>query len=69
MDQSRLLLFYFCSFLITISIIKIEKSVDGVLGIRTWGRRMVGAGEIMELLRPSKETFATRTKRTIWIFS
>ena len=69
MDQSRLLLFYFCSFLITISIIKIEKSVDGVLGIRTWGCRMVGAGEIMELLRPSKETFATWTKRTIWIFS
>ena len=22
---------------------QIEKSLDGVLGIRTWGRRMVGA--------------------------
>ena len=34
---------YFLSFLITISIMQIEKSLDGVLGIRTWGRRMVGA--------------------------
>ena len=32
-------LFYFRPFLITISI-QIEKSVDGVLGIRTRGRRM-----------------------------
>ena len=30
---------------------KIEKSVDGVLGIRTWGRRMVGTDETMELWR------------------
>ena len=34
MGQSRPLFVYFCSFLITISI-QIEKSVDGVLGIRT----------------------------------
>ena len=33
---------YYCSFLITISI-QIEKSIDGVLGIRTRGLRMVGA--------------------------
>ena len=33
---------YFCSFLITISI-QTEKNIDGVLVIRTWGRRMVGA--------------------------
>ena len=33
---------YFRSFLATISIIQIEKSIDGVLGIRTRGRRMVG---------------------------
>ena len=33
---------YFRPFLIKISIIQIEKSVDGVLGIRTRGRRMVG---------------------------
>ena len=49
MDQSRLLLFYFCSFLITISIIKIEKSVDDVHGIWTRGRRMLGADETTEL--------------------
>ena len=42
---------YFRSFLITISI-QIEKSIDGVLGIRTRGRRMVGADETMELWRP-----------------
>ena len=37
MGQSRPLFVYFCSFLIpiTISIIQIGKSVDGVLGIRT----------------------------------
>ena len=39
---------YFCSFLVTISI-QIKKSVDGVLGIRTWGRRMEGADETTEL--------------------
>ena len=46
MGQSRpLFCFYFRYFLDTISIIKIEKSIDGVLGIRTRGRRMVGADE------------------------
>ena len=30
----------------------VEKSVDGVLGIRTRGRRMVGADETTELWRP-----------------
>ena len=45
MGQSRPL---FVIFLVTISI-QIEKSVDGVLGIWTWGRRMVGADEITEL--------------------
>ena len=35
---------YFCPFLnaITTSLKLIEKSIDGVLWIRTWGRRMVG---------------------------
>ena len=42
MGQSQPLFVYFHSFLITISI-QIEKSVDGVLGIQTRGRRMVGA--------------------------
>ena len=50
MGQSRPLFVYFCHFLITISII--EKSIDGVLGIRTRGRRMVGADETTELWRP-----------------
>ena len=54
MGQSRPLFVYFCYFLDTISIIQIEKSIDGVLGIRTWGRRMVGADETTELWRPSK---------------
>ena len=43
MGQSRPLFVYFGSF---------EKSVDGVLGIRTRGRRMVGADETTELWRP-----------------
>ena len=42
---------YFCSFLVTISI-QIEKSVDGVLGIRTQGRRMVGTDETTEQWHP-----------------
>ena len=55
MGQSRpLIIFYFRSFLVPtiISIIQIEKSVDGVLGIRTRGLRMVGADETTELWRP-----------------
>ena len=48
MGQSRPLFVYFCYFLDTISI-QIEKSVDGVLGIRTRGRRMVGADDTTEL--------------------
>ena len=44
MGQSRPLFVYFPPFLVTISI-QIEKSVDGVLGNRTRGRRMVGAAE------------------------
>ena len=53
MGQSRPLFVYFHSFLIpiTISIIQIEKSIDGVLGIRTWGRMMVGEDETTELWR------------------
>ena len=52
MGQSRPLFVYFCSFLITISIIQIEKSIDGVLGIQTWGCSMVGAVETTEQWRP-----------------
>ena len=52
MGQSRPLFVYFRRFLITISIIKIEKSLDGVLGIQTRGCRMVGADKTMELWQP-----------------
>ena len=48
MGQSRPL---FRLFHITIQL-QIEKSIDGVLGIRTGGRKMVGADETMELWRP-----------------
>ena len=51
MGHSRPLFVYFRSFLITTSI-QIEKSIDGVLGIQTQGRRMVGADETTELWRP-----------------
>ena len=37
MGQSRPLFVYFRYFLTTISIMQIEKGIDGVLGIRTWG--------------------------------
>ena len=47
MGQSRPLFVYFRSFRVTISI-QIEKSIDGVLGIQTQGRRMVGADETTE---------------------
>ena len=43
---------YFCYFLNKISIIQIEKRVDGVLGIRARGRRMVCADETTELWLP-----------------
>ena len=52
MDQSPPLFVYFSYFLITISIIQIEKSIDGVLGIQTRGCRMVGTDEITEQWRP-----------------
>ena len=52
MGQSWPLFVYFCPFFNTTSIIQIEKSVDGVLGIRTRGCRIVGARETMELWRP-----------------
>ena len=43
----------FCNFLIpnTIATIQIEKSIDGLLGIRTQGCRMVGADKTTELWR------------------
>ena len=53
MGQSRPLFFvYFCPFPITISKYEIEKSVDGVLGIRTHSRMMAGADNTTELWRP-----------------
>ena len=53
MDQSRSLFVYFRHFLDTISIMQIEKSVNGVLGIQTRGHRMVGVDETTELWWPT----------------
>ena len=47
-----LLIVYFRFFLNTISIIQTEKSVDGVVGIQTHGRRMVGPDDTTELWGP-----------------
>ena len=52
MGRSRPLFVYFCSFLITISMIQIEQAKDGVIGIQNHGRRMVDTDETMELLQP-----------------
>ena len=60
MGQSQPLFVYFRSFLIIIST-QIEKSIDGVLGIRTRGRRMIGADETTELWRPLNENCYERT--------
>ena len=51
MGQIRPLFRLFSSFSHTNinSTIQIEKSIDGELGIQTWGRRMVGANETTEL--------------------
>ena len=51
--SSRTLFVYFRPFLITISIIQIETRIDGVLGIRTRSRRMVGADKTTKLCRPA----------------
>ena len=48
--------FYFRPFHIT-NQLQIEKSVDGVLGIQTWGRRMVGADETTKLWWPHCDYF------------
>ena len=47
--QSRPLFVWFRPLLVTISIIQVEKSIDGVIGIWNWGRRMVDADETTEL--------------------
>ena len=52
MGESRPLIVYFRPFLITILIIYIEKSIDGVLGIGTHGRMIVGPDNTTELWRP-----------------
>ena len=73
MSQLRPLFVYFRPFLITISIIQIEKSVDGVLGIQTHSHMMVGADDTTELLRPyiclllTVEKTKIKKKRTIFL--
>ena len=60
MGQSRpLLCFIFCSFLFTISI-QIEKSIHGVIGIRTQCHRMVGTDETTELWRPPRAMIVSK---------
>ena len=66
MGQSRPLFVYFRHFLITISII--EKSIDGVLGIRARARRMVRANETTELWRPPLEVANLIRCTTVVIF-
>ena len=61
--QYRPLFVYFRHFHDTISITQIEKSVDGVLGIRTRGRRMVGTDETTELWRPSNSIVLQRIEK------
>ena len=57
---------YFRPFLITISIILIEKSLDGVLGIRTHGSTVVGSDKTTELWRPPKmHSISARTKISV----
>ena len=51
MGQSRPLFVYFRPFLIAIQKLT-EKTLDVVLGNRTWGRRMVAADLSTELWRP-----------------
>ena len=60
--QSRPLFVYFRPFLITISILQIEKSVDGVLGIRTQGHIIVGADNTIELWQPLPSTHVVLVK-------
>ena len=57
MGQPRPLFVYSRHFLVTISVIQTEKSIDGMLGIRTRGRRMVGADVTTELWRPPRSLF------------
>ena len=66
MGQSRPLFVYFRHFLITISLLQIEKSVDGVLGIPTRGLMMVGADNTTELWQPPlKDLFSVLSKSGI----
>ena len=46
-----------------------DKSVDGVLGIRTWGGRMVGADESTELWRrPDNRLFGVLFSQDVVCF-
>ena len=56
MGHPGLFFVYFRPFLITISMIQIEKSIDGAFGIRTHGRRMVGADDTTDLCAAEAET-------------
>ena len=55
MGQSRPLFVYFCKFSRYNFNKKMEKSIVGVLGIRTQGHRMVGADKTTELWQPGSK--------------
>ena len=68
MGQSRPLFVYFRSFLFTNSIIQIEKSIDGALGIRTWGRRIdvaMAAARMLNML--TAPFYFARSKSELFI--
>ena len=44
-----------------------EKSLDGVLGIQTHGRRMVGADETTKLWRLSSNLIFLRSQKKIFL--
>ena len=69
MGQSRPLFVYFHPFLITISILQIEKSVDGVLEIGARGRRMVGTDKTKELWRTPQIRIRIGLSRIILIIN
>ena len=59
---------YFHSFLIAISIIQIEESVDGALGNWTRGHRMVGTDETTELGMVAHKLFLPKLSNTKFLF-
>ena len=64
--NSGLFLFIFVPFSLQFQY-KLKKSIVGMLGIRTWGHRMVGADNTMELWRPLILMLATLMLATLML--